>query len=348
MKKASNLFRTILSIAILLACAFSCVTASANDWVQSLEVTCEETSTGYVITSRYRSGVQGGSEYQMHYHTLVWPNGRSKTEQRNTQLGHFSVVTFTLPLDTPVGTYTIRARDFSPDFGYEQYSSYLTRTVRISRDSEPVTTTPPSDSDTAYHQRRTALRDANIQLGENAIGCTLQVVFKSTLFADPDANAFALASIPADTQMEILDYHFNSAYSAFFKVEYEQQTGWVTVSNVSVDLSSRDPALAVTADADDAYAAAENDQPYTVEDELSYPERSPLNTPCLGSLTVTHDAAMVRENSNTASPMVARVFTGEVYPYYEIKTYNVTRPWYYIYVDGVWGWISSGMCTLNE
>ena len=39
--------------------------------------------------------------------------------------------------------------------------------------------------------------------------------------------------------------------------------------------------------------------------------------------------------------MVARVWGGDTYPCYGAATGEYERDWYYIWVDGVWGWTSS-------
>ena len=58
---------------------------------------------------------------------------------------------------------------------------------------------------------------------------------------------------------------------------------------------------------------------YRSNKDLGIPDQSPLNTPHIGTVTVMGtDAVIVRKN------------------------------WYYIWDDGVWGWISSGYATLAE
>lgn len=77
----------------------------------------------------------------------------------------------------------------------------------------------------------------------------------------------------------------------------------------------------------------------------SYSSAYPSNN--IGTITVTGDASIVRQNADTNSPMVARVNAYEQYPYYEVKRGNTANLWYYIYVDGVWGWLSGGRCRVN-
>ena len=59
------------------------------------------------------------------------------------------------------------------------------------------------------------------------------------------------------------------------------------------------------------------------------------------------DAMIVRKHSNTSATMVARVYGGETYPCYGEEMGGNDRPWYYIWVDGVWGWFSSGISTFS-
>ena len=42
------------------------------------------------------------------------------------------------------------------------------------------------------------------------------------------------------------------------------------------------------------------------------------------------------------------LFGGDVFPCYGSKTGSRDRVWYYIWVDGVWGWFSSGNSMLTE
>ena len=74
--------------------------------------------------------------------------------------------------------------------------------------------------------------------------------------------------------------------------------------------------------------------------DLGVPPVSPLGTSQIGAVTVLGDAKMVRQNAGTEYDMVARVGNYEQYAVYATKTGTNGKPWYYIYVDGVWGWIA--------
>ena len=74
--------------------------------------------------------------------------------------------------------------------------------------------------------------------------------------------------------------------------------------------------------------------------DLGVPSRSPLGTAQIGKVTVLGDAKMVRQNAGTEYEMVARVNNYEQYAVYAAKQGTNGKTWYYIYVDGVWGWIA--------
>ncbi len=74
---------------------------------------------------------------------------------------------------------------------------------------------------------------------------------------------------------------------------------------------------------------------------LGAPPVSPLGTDQMGIVTVQGTAKIVRRNAGTEFEMVARVNGSEQYPAYASKIGTNGNTWYYIYVDGVWGWISS-------
>ena len=89
---------------------------------------------------------------------------------------------------------------------------------------------------------------------------------------------------------------------------------------------------------------------YHGNEELGYPVTSPENTQQIGMLTVNgtpDDALIVRKKAGTDSKMVARVYGGDIYPCYGSKEQK-NYVWYYIWVDGVWGWFSGGNSTFTE
>ena len=62
---------------------------------------------------------------------------------------------------------------------------------------------------------------------------------------------------------------------------------------------------------------------------------------------MTHEASLVRRDASPDTDMVARANIYDTYPYYESKIGSTGKIWYYIFVDGTWGWISSGLCYEN-
>ena len=89
---------------------------------------------------------------------------------------------------------------------------------------------------------------------------------------------------------------------------------------------------------------------YTGNEELGFPAVSPMNTTQTGLITVQgkeDDAMIVRKHNNTNAVMVARVYGEETFPCYGEKAGANERPWYYIWVDGVWGWLSSGIAIFS-
>ena len=82
---------------------------------------------------------------------------------------------------------------------------------------------------------------------------------------------------------------------------------------------------------------------YHGNEELGIPEKSPRNTGKSGTVTVTDaQPTIVHSEPDPDKKMVARVFQGDTFPCYGVETGSTKKDWYYIWVDGVWGWISSG------
>lgn len=90
---------------------------------------------------------------------------------------------------------------------------------------------------------------------------------------------------------------------------------------------------------------------YHGNEELGIPAVSPNQTELAGYITVkgTADSAMiVRNKPGAENNMVARVYGGDTFPCYGSEKARSGRIWYYIWVDGVWGWFSSGNSTFSE
>lgn len=74
--------------------------------------------------------------------------------------------------------------------------------------------------------------------------------------------------------------------------------------------------------------------------DLGDPPYDKAGNPKLGTIRVKQDSVIVRKDAGTSYDMVARAHLNDVYPVYAVKG---EKPWYYIFVDGVWGWIASGL-----
>ena len=87
---------------------------------------------------------------------------------------------------------------------------------------------------------------------------------------------------------------------------------------------------------------------YRGNEALGIPAESPKGTEKTGTVTMNgsdEEALIVRRENKASTPMVARVYGGETYPCYAQANSANDRLWYYIWVDGVWGWVSSGIST---
>ncbi len=80
---------------------------------------------------------------------------------------------------------------------------------------------------------------------------------------------------------------------------------------------------------------------------IGEPDRGPQGQRKIGTVRVKGDARIVRQNHDQNSSMVARVNYPEEYPCYDKQIGANGRNWFLIWVDGVWGWISEGVATLN-
>ena len=85
--------------------------------------------------------------------------------------------------------------------------------------------------------------------------------------------------------------------------------------------------------------------------ELGVPVLSPEGKEQQGFITVNgteDDAYILRERPTRDSKMKARVYGEEVFPVYGSEEGNGGRLWYYIWVDGVWGWVAGGLSSFSE
>ena len=90
---------------------------------------------------------------------------------------------------------------------------------------------------------------------------------------------------------------------------------------------------------------------YHGNEELGVPVTSPENSTQIGTVTIKgneEDAVIVRKNAGTDNTMVARVYGKDSYPCYDYQILKNEKIWYYIWVDGVWGWVSGGLSTFTK
>ena len=84
----------------------------------------------------------------------------------------------------------------------------------------------------------------------------------------------------------------------------------------------------------------------TYSTDIGSPSSSPYGGRKIGEVRISGDARLVRQNAGTEYPMVARVSYPGQYPCYDEKIGTNGARWFYIYVDGVWGWIAEGAASL--
>ena len=90
---------------------------------------------------------------------------------------------------------------------------------------------------------------------------------------------------------------------------------------------------------------------YHGNEELGFPAASPENQPQIGMLTINgteENAMIVRKHADADSSMVARVYGGESFPCYGSEELKNGKTWYFIWVDGVWGWFSGASSTFTS
>lgn len=90
---------------------------------------------------------------------------------------------------------------------------------------------------------------------------------------------------------------------------------------------------------------------YTGNAALGTPVKSPEGQEQTGTVTINgngDNAMIVRKRADLDAPMVARVYGTETFPCYGAQPGPRSKDWYLIWVDGVWGWISSGVAEYTE
>lgn len=97
-------------------------------------------------------------------------------------------------------------------------------------DEEPTDIAEPSSDE----KKRERLFRQNLQLAEGAIGSTAKVLFVGFVYTRPNGNAATLGRTVVNRQYKILDFQQNSLNSAYFKIQYGGEDGWIAINKVQV------------------------------------------------------------------------------------------------------------------
>ena len=144
---------------------------------------------------------------------------------------------------------------------------------------------------------------------------------------NPRSNSTPFGTLPAGTAVTILAKYTYTGNWWYIETEYEGKTARGFIDR-------------------DAAAIKVDGEVYRGNEALGIPVQSPKGTNKTGTVTMKgsdEEALIVRKENNATTPMVARVYGGDVYPCYAQASGAKDKLWYYIWVDGVWGWVSSGI-----
>ena len=159
-----------------------------------------------------------------------------------------------------------------------------------------------------------------------------QVTEETEITDNPRDNSTPFGTLPAGTDITILGKYTYSGNWWYIETTFEGQRARGFISRTKA------PILV------DGIV-------YNTHEELGRPVASPDGTRKIGTVTVEgseEDARLIRKNANPLAGMAARVYGAETYPCYGVKTGTNQKDWYCVWVDGVWGWISSSISTFAE
>ena len=159
-----------------------------------------------------------------------------------------------------------------------------------------------------------------------------QTAEEITITDNPRDNSEPFGTLPADTELTILGKYTYTGNWWYVETTLNGQLtrGFIDRNEAAIRVDG---------------------EVYRGNQELGIPVKSPEGTEKIGTITVKgsdDNAWIVRQHSTRDSNMVARVYGGESFPCYGQETGGYGRVWYYIWVDGVWGWFSSTNATLAE
>ena len=164
------------------------------------------------------------------------------------------------------------------------------------------------------------------------VSIPVQVVEDTEITDNPRDNSTPYGTLPAETEVTILGKY---TYSGNWWYVETRLDGKLTRGFINRGTS------AILADG----------AVYHGNEELGIPVAAPDGTKRTGTVTVDgteEDARIVRKNANPQAGMAARVYGTDVYPCYGMKVGTNNKDWYRIWVDGVWGWISSSIAAYAE
>ena len=78
------------------------------------------------------------------------------------------------------------------------------------------------------------------------------------------------------------------------------------------------------------------------------PGFDPVPEGSIGTVRITQNELKVRKKAGTEYDVVTMLYSGIAYPVYNTATASNGRTWYYVFVDGYWGWVSSASCTFTS
>ena len=164
------------------------------------------------------------------------------------------------------------------------------------------------------------------------VSIPVELAEETEITDNPRSNSTPFGSLPAGTKVTVLGKYTYTGNWWYVETELDGQLtrGFINRTDAALLIDGK---------------------VYAGNDALGFPAAAPDGSTQIGMITVNGDgdnAMIVRKHANVDTAMVARVFGGDTFPCYGTKTGPRDRIWYYIWVDGVWGWFSSGNSTLTE
>lgn len=139
-----------------------------------------------------------------------------------------------------------------------------------------------------------------------------------------------VAYINCGDVLKVLDYKLGNTGKDWYQVRIDGRLCWVSSGLVTFNGNSEGTVNGVPIMPEDPFA--------------EYPQSS---THLIGRwMRVNPSSAHVRKEPHSNSANVGYVKSGQTYEILDCRIGNTGKNWYKIYVEGTYGWISSGMTTL--